>query len=275
VIKGQVFQEAFVSKLADWMEKESLEMFRLVAVGHSLGGGLAQCFAYSFPSKDAISNVTVSEVFAFDPSPVTGKLSVDIELCQRNAKNFVIYQVFEHGEILAFIRLLLRKFLPIPSIPRVLTYRFNFTKAGVISSHSMPELADALRKMRREPKPKGVTVAERIEQMKLIYDYIKFHIGLYVTTPPILMILAEGLNIQRATPFLAGMFDMVGLYTLAGMHAAWFMGCHVNTKWSSDYLNEFENSAFRPTRAFIHHWIYWAGLTVGMSGLLLSWKLTP
>jgi Lipase (class 3) len=52
---------------------------RIVTTGHSLGGGLAQHLAYSLPliqASDGNLLPRVSNVYAFDPSPVTGWLSV-------------------------------------------------------------------------------------------------------------------------------------------------------------------------------------------------------
>ena len=43
---------------------------KIYSTGHSLGGGLAQQFAYSLPLHTDVPRV--SEVYAFDPSPVTG-----------------------------------------------------------------------------------------------------------------------------------------------------------------------------------------------------------
>ncbi len=46
---------------------------KLIATGHSLGGGLAQQFAYALPQNPSNpAGPHVHEVFAFDPSPVTG-----------------------------------------------------------------------------------------------------------------------------------------------------------------------------------------------------------
>ena len=121
--------------------------FQLVAVGHSLGGGLAQHLAYSLPPGPEDRRVPrVSSVYAFDPSPVTGWFSVERALRETNAAELRIDRVFEHGEILAYARLLLSYVNP-PSAahPSVREIRYNFVQSlNPFSSHSMRLLACAL-----------------------------------------------------------------------------------------------------------------------------------
>ncbi len=60
--------------LADPIKYPNPESLPLVSVGHSLGGGLAQHFAYALRLDPRVPRV--SQVYAFDPSPVTGWSSV-------------------------------------------------------------------------------------------------------------------------------------------------------------------------------------------------------
>jgi hypothetical protein len=117
---------------------------QLVAVGHSLGGGLAQEFAYALPDKPDIPRIT--KVYAFDPSPVTGFYSVPSAQRDINTKTLDIYRIFEHGEILAYIRLLASYVIP-PSAtdPAISEIRYNFDASldGVVN-HSMAKLACGL-----------------------------------------------------------------------------------------------------------------------------------
>jgi hypothetical protein len=122
---------------------------RIIATGHSLGGGLAQHLAYSLPeiqSSDGTRIPRVSNVYAFDPSPVTGWYSVKTDLRTLNAKGLKIDRIFEHGEILSYIRLLLSYFNPPPSSdPAVREIRYNFVESiNPFSSHSMRLIACAL-----------------------------------------------------------------------------------------------------------------------------------
>jgi len=269
VIAEKPFQEGLIKTLESWARDNSIATFSLVAVGHSLGGGLAQCFAYTFPKNTNLHHISVSRVYAFDSSPVTARRSADTGLHSSITDTLTIHQVFERGEVLAVLRMLFNR--KGHKYPRVCTYRFNFTKIlGPIKNHAMYELAKALAELRRTSTVKP-TMTDRLEQLRMIYDYIKFHIGLYVGTPPVLIILAQSLGVEKDRLFVYGMVDMVLLYLFAGGHAAWFMGTHINRRWSSDYLDEFEEAAFKPMRAFWHHWMYWAGLIVGLLGLALAW----
>lgn len=79
---------------------EWLKDAQIVSTGHSLGGGLAQRFAYSLQATSGIP--TVKTVFAFDPSPVSGKRSSpDFE---DQAKGLTIYRIYNRGEIVAGLR---------------------------------------------------------------------------------------------------------------------------------------------------------------------------
>ena len=95
------FEKAFVQKAAQ-PEWEWLKEARIVATGHSLGGGLAQRFAYSLRGKNT---PRVKEVYAFDSSPVSGKRSTPGS--KDLAKGLIIYRVYNRGEILASLRSLI------------------------------------------------------------------------------------------------------------------------------------------------------------------------
>ncbi|HGL6719717.1 hypothetical protein NTJ56_24635 [Burkholderia contaminans] len=116
----------------------------LYSTGHSLGGGLAQEFAYALPQDVAVQRV--AQVYAFDPSPVTGYYSVDSATRDVNRKNLSINRIFERGEVLAAIRSITALVYP-PSTasPAVMTVRYNFDGlVGPISAHSMDSLACGL-----------------------------------------------------------------------------------------------------------------------------------
>lgn len=107
----------------------------IVTTGHSLGGGLAQHAAYSSPKIDA--------AYAFNPTPVTGYRSIEQSKRQLNSEDLFIARVFEHGEVLAYLRFGLRSFYKISSSsPQIVELRFNFSRqAGVIREHGMGQFA--------------------------------------------------------------------------------------------------------------------------------------
>lgn len=140
---------------ADEVGKEFVKELKLrypdtcevVATGHSLGGGLAQHFAYSLPLTQLKSGkrVKVSKVYAFDPSPVTGWTTAGT-VKQDNANGLKIDRAFEHGEALAYIRLMTSYLYP-PSAkdPSIREIRFNLVPTwNPVRNHSMRLLAVAL-----------------------------------------------------------------------------------------------------------------------------------
>ncbi|GAB7546248.1 lipase family protein [Cupriavidus sp. 8B] len=123
---------------------EYLKRVKVVATGHSLGGGLAQQFAYAWP--DTVSTVKVAEVYAFDPSPVTGYYSVPVKTREENSKGLKIVRIYERGEILASVRSFTSFIYP-PSVmdPAVREVRYSFFYSpNSIVSHSMGKLACSL-----------------------------------------------------------------------------------------------------------------------------------
>jgi pimeloyl-ACP methyl ester carboxylesterase len=129
--------------------RDRYKNFRIITTGHSLGGGLAQHLAYSLPtvkSSDAIPLPRVSNVYGFDPSPVTGWFSVKSDLRSLNVKGLKIDRIFEHGEILAYLRLIMSYVNPpTANNPSIREIRYNFVDSiNPFSSHSMRLIACAL-----------------------------------------------------------------------------------------------------------------------------------
>ncbi len=107
-----------------------------------------------------------------------------------------------------------------------------------------------------------------LDQLKLICEYIKFHIGLYLATPPALMVVAEWLKIVESKYVVIGTAVMMFLYLLSGISAGLFMGAYVNKPWNDARLEAFRRQASSTARRVIHQWFYWLGLAVGISGLI-------
>lgn len=113
----------------------------IFSTGHSLGGGLAQQFAYSLPENAGVPRV--KKVFAFDPSPVTGFYSVSKRLRNYDSRNLAIDRIYEQGEILAYLRSLTNYlFPPSASSPTIRQVRYNlFYTLNPFAGHSMAEFA--------------------------------------------------------------------------------------------------------------------------------------
>ncbi len=106
-----VLTDVFVPTFVDAYRKrrgevggEWLKDANVVSAGHSLGGGLSQRFAYSLESSSGVP--VVKAVYAFDPSPVSGKRSSPNFAAQ--ADGLRIYRIYNRGELLASLRSIFR-----------------------------------------------------------------------------------------------------------------------------------------------------------------------
>lgn len=126
---------------------------RVISTGHSLGGGLAQQFAYSLQEPPNLPRVT--EVYAFDPSPVTGYYSVPAAQREHNSLGLAIDRIYERGEILALLRSLTSVFVrPSAENPSVRGARYMlFASVNPIAEHSMVKLAKGLQALANPAVP--------------------------------------------------------------------------------------------------------------------------
>jgi hypothetical protein len=139
--------KAITKYLKEQNVAKSENEIKYISAGHSLGGGLAQQAAYA--SK------YIETVYAFDPSPVTGYLSIKKSARKANCDGLKIYRIWEHGEVLLYLRLITktaRKISFKPNLdPRIVEVRFNFVeKASAISEHSILNLAKALIRVEKQ-----------------------------------------------------------------------------------------------------------------------------
>ena len=119
---------------------------QITAVGHSLGGGLAQLAAYSDPR--------IRRVYAFDPSMVTGFYSVDPPNRDRTVQGLRMERIYEFGEVLAYGRLIMLHSIPLsPCNPRVVSVRFRVFQGAPIALHSLTDLDNGLLKVARGSEP--------------------------------------------------------------------------------------------------------------------------
>lgn len=125
----------FAPEIVEVMREEcpKRKSLQLTAVGHSLGGGLAQQMAYA--------SAEVTRVYGFDPSMVTGYYDVD-SAARDKLTSLEIDRVYEHGEVLAYFRYFLRQFAPPAACnPQIRNIRFDVLKGNLINQHSSPALA--------------------------------------------------------------------------------------------------------------------------------------
>ena len=127
---------------------------KIVALGHSLGGGLAQLASHA--------NAKVGRVYAFDPSFVTGYYSGGIVDRDGNVKGHQIERVYEHGEILAYLRYILRQAAPpSPCNPRIVNVRFDLLQGSVIDQHSLADFTTGLLRASNGVPPEPHPVVDR------------------------------------------------------------------------------------------------------------------
>jgi len=152
--------------------------FELYTTGHSLGGGLAQHIYYQ--------RNDVKQVFAFDPSPITGFLALLnsqivteqhlVEKCKCDMTNPFeprIFRIYESSEILAFLRFPVKVINPITR--HVQEIRFGFTQGSRTSQHDMLGLAIELRDLANSDVDSLPADAHWFEGMdKSLTDQFKF-----------------------------------------------------------------------------------------------------
>jgi hypothetical protein len=148
----QEFGPAFVKEFVKRKEQPEwafLQHTAIFATGHSLGGGLAQQFAYSLPIDPNVPRV--KKVFAFDPSPVTGFYSLDATTRNTNSQNLAIDRIYERGEVLALLRSLENFVYPSSATsPTIRQVRYNlFYSHNPIAGHSIAELTCKLDEVSR------------------------------------------------------------------------------------------------------------------------------
>ena len=157
LVKDQytVIAETVGKEFIDAIIEKQIEECQIITTGHSLGGGLAQHCAYSLPSRKTGNKkpIKVSRVYTFDPSPVTGWTTAGPRK-HDNVKGLHIDRAFEHGEALAYIRLLISYAYPPPALnPSVREIRFNVVETlNPFKNHSMRLLAIALKRESLEIK---------------------------------------------------------------------------------------------------------------------------
>ena len=125
--------ERVVPEIVRYVHGRYGEKTRIMAAGHSLGGGLAQTAAYAACGA-------IDTMFAFDSSPVTKHSAADGCIEGGSPRN--VYRFFEQSEILSYARVLLRMALGLRlSNPHMTEIKVHLFKGIFVRAHSMSELA--------------------------------------------------------------------------------------------------------------------------------------
>jgi len=92
---------------------------------------------------------------------VTGYYSVDPLHRDQNVKGLRMERVYEHGEILAYGRYIIRQFIPLsPCNPRVVSVRFNVIHGSPIGQHSLTDFDNGLLREARGYQPETSPMVE-------------------------------------------------------------------------------------------------------------------
>jgi len=122
---------------------------RIVAIGHSLGGGLAQQSAY----RDG----RVRYVAAIDPSFVTGVEDLDPKIVASNVPGLGIDRLYERGEILSFPRIVVQQFDPPRTCdPMIRTVRLDTMRGNPVAQHSLANMVTSLLAWSKERRSRGL-----------------------------------------------------------------------------------------------------------------------
>lgn len=138
--------QTHITQIVARIKKNGCPNATFASAGHSLGGGLAQQAAYADESN------TIRNVYAFDPSPVTGFFDVSALVREKSTKGLGVDRAYESGEILALPRMIIENiYPPAPCDPRIRTVRFNLLSGLGIAQHSIVNLTKRLQMVAREP----------------------------------------------------------------------------------------------------------------------------
>lgn len=138
---------------------------RIAAVGHSLGGGLAQHAAYA--------DGRVRYVYAFNPSPVTGLLDILPDILVGHREGLGIDRVNEGGEVLEGLRVVTGGFAqPARCNPRVRIVRFRTLGElpTAIDRHAIIDMTRSMERLAPGGRPAAVAGEARARSCNFVDD---------------------------------------------------------------------------------------------------------
>jgi drug/metabolite transporter (DMT)-like permease len=119
----------------------------------------------------------------------------------------------------------------------------------------------------------------QIDQLKQIYDYAKFHIGLYATVSTALIAVISFVEENVRGRYFWCYVGVLGCFLLAGVGGGLVASHIVYTDWDSDdaaaMLKEFKVGTLEVCKwnrykvySLIEHYAFWAGILWGIVCLL-------
>jgi hypothetical protein len=142
-----------IPSIIDRLYRAGCRPRRIIATGHSLGGGLGQHVAYA--------DSRIDYVYAFDPSPVTAFFGVPVPVRMAAAQKLGIDRIYEAGEILSLPRYLVSGVFPTSQCrPRVRIVRFaTVSEPSLIERHRIANLTEGLQALAANGRPRRLPVA--------------------------------------------------------------------------------------------------------------------
>jgi hypothetical protein len=127
--------------------------------------------------------------------------------------------------------------------------------------------------------------SQQMEQLKQIYDYAKFHIGLYATVNTALVAIASFSfkDNQLLLPYRWCFFIIFLFFLLAGVGGGLVASHIAYSKWEPAQVNKLLDGFTQPTVSnpfkwsqyklftVIEHYAFWAGVVFGLVVLMLVW----
>jgi hypothetical protein len=127
---------------------------------------------------------------------------------------------------------------------------------------------------------------QQIDQVKLIYDYAKFHIGLYATVNTALVAVLSFAD-KNFKEHYRGLFLIIFLCFLAAGIGGGLVASHiVYSQWDAQNVGKLLKGFFQPTLSspfkwtkfkwfiFLEHYAFWLGILVGLIGVAYVYWLS-
>lgn len=149
-VLAEIAPEVIRRSKAAIQARHAVQRWRITATGHSLGGGLAQLFAYK--------STDVHAAVVFDPTPVTGYHG-----CVADSEvncHVPVWRVYERGEVLSWLRSFTRLFYPLSENIVEIEFDVLGRNGNWIANHDMRRFHQGLREHDRARPELRLTAAQ-------------------------------------------------------------------------------------------------------------------